>query len=173
MEGELAMAEASTTRLFAIEGEVEWPDTAEGAPEGWNSDKWATPWSVIHELEAEFGKFDVDVCCERHTAKAERYYTVDNDGLTLPWIGRVWCNPPYSDPLPWCRRAHEATASGEADLVVMLLPVATDTRWFHEWVWGKAEVRFVRGRIKFIGWMGTPIGTPKSPSMLAIYRKAA
>jgi phage N-6-adenine-methyltransferase len=139
-------------------------------PEGWTSDKWATPWEFVWGLEKEFGRFDTDPCCEPQTAKASNIYTIEDDGLTLPWTGRVFVNPPYSKPGPWCATAHSAIESGEASLVVMLLPATVDTGWFHDLVLPHAEVRFVRGRIRFLGWQGTPIGSPKSPSILAIYR---
>lgn len=137
-----------------------------GRPADWNSDKWATPPDIISRLEREFGAFDLDPCCEEHTAKAPTFYT--EGGLDKPWFGRVFLNPPYSNPRPWLDRAIAAKADGCT--VVALLPAATDTRWFHEAVAGHAEVRFLRGRIKWLGWEGTPIGSPKSPTIVAIYR---
>ena len=50
--------------------------------------------------------------------------------------------------------------------VVMLLPARTDTKWFHEYVLGRAEIRFIRGRIKFNGAQNAPF-----PSLLAIYKR--
>lgn len=141
-------------------------------PADWTSDDWSTPPEIVQEYAAEFGGFDVDPCCTPSTAKAPFFYTKADDGLKQPWAGRVWINPPYSDPTPWVQRAYEATKQGECDLVVMLLPAATDTGWFHDWVLEKAELRFRRGRIRFHGWQGTPIGSPKTPSIIAIYRHA-
>lgn len=140
-------------------------------PDDWTSDDWSTPPEIVHGFSAEFGPFDLDVCCRPDTAKALRFYTKADDGLARPWFGKVWMNPPFSDPSPWLRKAIEETLSGRADLVVALLPAATDTRWFHDLVLGKAEVRFRRGRIKFHGWMGTPIGSPKAGTVFAIYRR--
>lgn len=140
-------------------------------PEGWTSDKWSTPPEMVRELESEFGAFDLDPCCEEHTAKAPTFYT--RDGVEQPWFGNVWLNPPYSNPTPWLMRARHATETGEAELVVALLPGATDTAWFHEQVLPFAELRFIRGRVRFYGWMGTPIGGPRWPSLLAIYRRRA
>jgi phage N-6-adenine-methyltransferase len=142
-------------------------------PAGWSSDQWATPWPLVREMEAELGPFDLDPAAEPQTAKAPRFYTIEDDGLTRPWFGRVWLNPPYSKPRPWLERAHEATSMGKADLVAALLPASVDTRWFHETVLPYAELRFIRGRVRFLGWEGTPIPSPKAPSLLAIYRSAA
>jgi hypothetical protein len=88
--------------------------------------------------------------------------------LAQPWAARTWCNPPYSQKEKWLRKAILEAQRG--CLVVCLLPANTDTAWFHDLVLGKAEVRFFRGRIRFIGWKGTPIEQPRNGSLLAIYR---
>jgi phage N-6-adenine-methyltransferase len=135
-------------------------------PDDWSSDKWATPPELVQQLEEEFGAFDLDPCCEPHTAKAPTFYT--EGGLERPWFGRVFLNPPYSNPRPWLERAIKAKQNGHT--VVALLPACTDTKWFHDAVLGHAEIRFLRGRVKWLGWEGTPIGSPKSGTILAIYR---
>jgi phage N-6-adenine-methyltransferase len=141
-------------------------------PEWWSSDEWSTPLELFLELERQFGRFDLDACCRIESAKVGRFYTYEDDGLAKEWHGRVWLNPPYSKPAPWIQKALDETSVGRASLVVALLPVRTDTRWFHELVKGRAELQFIRGRVKWIGWRGTPIPNPKDPSMLAIYRSA-
>lgn len=138
-------------------------------PVGWNSDKWATPWPIVRQLEERYGVFDLDPCCEPHTAKAPTFYTAEDDGLAQPWFGNVFVNPPFSNPRAWCRRAIEAVRTGEADQVVMLLPAAVDTAWFHEIVWPNAELHFLRGRVRFLGWRGTPLPSPRAPSMVAVF----
>lgn len=140
-------------------------------PEWWTSDEWATPQSVVDMLGREFGPFDLDACCRPETAKASMYYTKASDGLTAHWFGCVYVNPPYSDPGPWIRRAVAAVGAGDARRVVMLLPASTDTNWFHDDVLPNADVYFVRGRIKFLGWQGAPIGSPKAGSIVAVFPK--
>lgn len=125
----------------------------------------------MRNLENEFGRFDLDPCCMPRTAKARCFFTPAIDGLAQPWHGRVFLNPPYSKPAPWLEKAAHEVGVGRADLVIALLPASTDTAWFHELVKTRAEVRFLRGRVKFLGWRGTPIGSPKMASMLAIYRQ--
>lgn len=139
-------------------------------PDWWTSDEWETPQAIVDGLEQEFGPFDLDPCAREETAKAPLYYTKEDNGLLQPWQGKVWLNPPYSNPKPWCQKATDETQAGRADLVVALLPAATDTGWFHDLVLPYAEVRYLRGRIRFLGWMGTPIGMPKAGNILAIYR---
>lgn len=148
------------------------PKNVAGRPEGWDSDQWATPWPIVRDLEREFGFFDLDPCAQPATAKAPKFFTPADDGLSLPWFGKVFMNPPYSMPGAWCKKAHEEVTSGLAELVVALIPASTDTRWFHEWVKERAQIRFVRGRVRFLGWEGTPIPAPKAPSIIAIYRRA-
>lgn len=139
-------------------------------PDWWSSDHWSTPQSIVDLLAADYGPFDLDPCCRVETAKAPKFYTPSDNGLVQPWTGRVWLNPPYSKPAPWLEKARHETRKGHCSVVVALLPVRTDTRWFHNLVNGVAEIRFLPGRIKWIGWQGTPIPNPKDPSMIAIYR---
>lgn len=59
-----------------------------------------------------------------------------------------WCNPPYDFVLrQWLRKAHES--AGQGAIVVRLVPVRTDTQWWHEYVLPHAEIRYLRGRLKF------------------------
>jgi hypothetical protein len=53
----------------------------------------------------------------------------------------------------------------------MLLPCATDTGWFHDLVLPHADLTFLRGRIRFLGWQGTPIGSPKAGTLIALFPK--
>lgn len=140
-------------------------------PEWWTSDQWATPPALIAELEQEFGAFDLDPCCRRETAKAPAWADKEINGLDKPWFGRVFLNPPYSDPGPWLEKACSEVESGRAALVVALIPCATETWWFHKFVWNRSELRFIRGRVRFHGWENTPVPSPRAPTMFAIYRK--
>ena len=58
------------------------------------SDEWGTPWEIVHAL----GEFDLDPCASNENHKAPEFYTKEDDGLAQIWRGRVWCNPPYSQP---------------------------------------------------------------------------
>lgn len=127
------------------------------------TDVWATPQDLFDRLNQEF-HFTLDVCALPENAKCERYYTPEQDGLKQPWDGVVWCNPPYSKGnIPkWLEKA-----SNEKCTVVMLLPVSTDTGWFHDYIYGKAEIRFIRGKVKF----GRAKWTARFPSMIVVFRK--
>lgn len=127
---------------------------------------YETPWDLVLSLSAEFGPFDVDVAASEANKKAPRCFTAEVDGLKQDWTGlRCWMNPPYGRmTAPFVKKAAESDA-----LTVALLPARTDTRWFHDHVYGKAEVRFLKGRVKF--WMdGKPTGQAgKFPSMIVIW----
>lgn len=131
------------------------------------TDLWATPQEFFDELDREF-HFNLDVCALPENAKCERYYTPEQDGLSQTWKGVIWCNPPYGREIgSWVRRAYLASAVGAAT-VVMLLPARTDTRWFHEYIYGRSntEIRFIRGRLHF----GGAKNAAPFPSMVVVFR---
>lgn len=130
------------------------------------TDEWETPDPLFKALDAEF-HFTLDACASPSNAKCFNYFTPENDGLSQPWIGVVWCNPPYGRQVQkWVEKAYKTAQAGDDD-VVMLLFAKTDTKWFHEYVYGKAEIRFIRGRIKFGGCQNNA----PFPSMIVIYRR--
>jgi phage N-6-adenine-methyltransferase len=161
------LAERPQRRDRQKKGQPQLVDVPSTKPAGWTSDCWGTPPEMVREMEAEFGPFELDPCATPETAKAPKFYTVFDNGLLLPWRGRVWLNPPYSDPTPWLQRAVAAQEDG--CLVVALLPASTDANWFHDLVLPNAEVRFIRQRVRFIGWRGTPIPSPIAPNLWAIF----
>src|SRR5262249_39145220 len=111
--------------------------------------------------------FDLDPCATAANAKAPRFYTRDDDGLRQPWTGRVFCNPPYGRVIAeWVAKA-KAAAATTAELVVLLVPARTDTRWWHEHV-ADAEGGFLPGRVRFVeAKSGAPF-----PSAVVVFRNA-
>lgn len=131
----------------------------------WKSEesRWATPQALFDTLNQEF-LFTLDPCADDMNHKCDRYYTEEQDGLLQDWTGEtVFCNPPYGKCL---KRWVEKCATEDAT-VVMLVPARTDTEWFHRWVYGKAEIRFIKGRLRF---NGSKTGAP-FPSMICVYRR--
>ena len=130
------------------------------------SEEWPTPQSFFDQLNEEF-RFTLDPCATRSNAKCGRYFTKRQNGLEQNWgRHRVFCNPPYGREMrAWARKCFEASRRGA--LVVLLAHARTDTRWFHDWVYGKAaEIRFVRGRLRF----GDGTQSAPFPSLVAVYR---
>ena len=130
-----------------------------------NTDLWATDQQFFNQVDAEFG-FTIDVCALPENAKCRHYYSPAVDGLRQSWVGTCWMNPPYGRTIgQWVKKAY--TSSLEGAKVVCLLPARTDTRWFHDYILGKAEVRFIKGRLKF----GGSKNSDPFPSMLVIFSK--
>jgi phage N-6-adenine-methyltransferase len=123
------------------------------------SDDWATPAAVYRELDAEFA-FDDDPCPLGELPTIGRM-----DGLAREWGRKIFCNPPYSQIPQFIEKARRSLMNG-TELVCFLLPARTDTAWFHDQLLGRAEIRFLRGRLKF---GGSKTSAP-FPSMIAILR---
>lgn len=128
--------------------------------------EWETPQEFFDQLNEEFG-FELDVCALPENAKCARYFTPEQDGLKQEWTGVCWMNPPYGREIgKWIRKAYESAQKNGA-IVVCLIPARTCTGWWHEYVMRAAEVRFVRGRLKF---GGTKENAP-FPSAVVVFKK--
>jgi hypothetical protein len=136
-------------------------------------DDRATTWEVFEPLHERFG-FTIDVAASKENAKLERFYSIEDDGLSKVWSGeRVWCNPPYSSIEPWVEKAafwshsHDSGvpakhSPGEnlwvepAELIVMLLPAnRTEQGWWQRWIepgrrGGMIQAEFLPGRMRFL-----------------------
>jgi len=112
---------------------------------------WETPPWLFELLHEEF-RFDVDAAASPENAKLPRFWTAADDGLAQSWTGlRVWCNPPYGGQVgAWVRAARQKVRAGTCPLAVLLVPVRTETRWWHEEAMNASEIRFVRGRVHFL-----------------------
>lgn len=143
------------------------------------SNDWETPASVFDPLDLEFC-FSLDAAASHENRKCEFYCTEEgtymaggtritrDNGLEKDWspYKTVWLNPPYSKWQVWVEKA--ATEAARGALVVALLPARTDTKAFHRYIWPfrDVEVRFVKGRITFVG---APNPAP-FPSMVVVFR---
>lgn len=124
--------------------------------------EWATPQDFFDKLDKEFN-FTLDPCATPENAKCKRFFTKEEDGLKQDWNNEiVFCNPPYGRDIKyWVEKGSNARGG----IVVMLLPARTDTKYFHEFIYHKAEIRFIKGRIKF----GGSKNSAPFPSMLVIF----
>ena len=104
---------------------------------------WLTPPEIIQKI----GEFDLDPCSpvKRPWDTAKRHYSIEDDGLSQPWEGRVWLNPPYGlQAWPWMSRLAD---HGDG---VAILFARTETRGFHRLVWERATaLLFLEGRLNF------------------------
>lgn len=129
------------------------------------TDLWATPQDFFDKLDKEF-HFTLDPCATPENAKCNLYFTIENNGLEQDWSGEiVFVNPPYGREIgKWVKKSYEEGIRQNTK-VVMLLPARTDTRWFHDYIYGKAKIRFIKGRLKF----GCSKNSAPFPSMVVIF----
>lgn len=135
--------------------------------------EWETPESVFTPLQKEFN-IALDVCACAANAKCKVYFDKKFNGLSSNWglvkeIGNedsaCWMNPPYGRGIEkWVKKAYDESLNGVT--TVALLPARTDTSWFHNYIHNKHEVRFLKGRIKFVD---APSTAP-FPSMIVIFK---
>ena len=132
------------------------------------TDEWATPQDFFDKLNDEF-HFTLDPCADEFNHKCQKYFTEQQNGLIQDWSGEtVFCNPPYGrETQHWVQKCFSEVYSGNCPCAVMLIPARTDTRWFHKYIYKKAEIRFIKGRLKF----GDSENAAPFPSMVVVFKK--
>ena len=118
-----------------------------------NGDSYSTPMCVVHWLEKDIiqCKFTLDPCAQKHTAKAEKFFTTLEGGLKQSWKGYiVFCNPPHSRGQAdrWLKKAYTSFVEDGVHSVV-LVRADTGTDWFRKWVPQATGVIFTE-RISFL-----------------------
>ena len=130
------------------------------------NDEWYTPPEIIHSL----GEFDLDpatsVEAHRLNKSAKKIYTVGDNGLLAAWEGRVWLNPPYSNPLI----QQFLVKMAEHNNGVALVFAKIEAKWFHDIVFRHAAaIKFLYARIRFFKSDGTRGMQTRNGSMLVAY----
>lgn len=132
-----------------------------------NRDDWETPQELWDELDREF-HFELDAAANEQNHKLANYYSegaLEKAWGLMPEDSYVWLNPPYGREIgKWVEKAYNESQNGAP--TVCLLPARTDTKWFHDFCLPYGEIRFIRGRLKFVG---APSSAP-FPSMIVIFR---
>ena len=130
---------------------------------------WETPTDLFSKLDDEF-HFTLDAASRATKHKCQKYYTAEDSAFDHEWGGEtVFCNPPYGRSVAeWVRKC-SMEASRKDTTVVMLLPARTDTRWFQQFILNRAEVRFLKGRLRF-ETNGVPGDSAPFPSMIVVMR---
>ena len=106
---------------------------------------WYTPPSIFELLNL---RFDLDCCAPTGGVPwipADQHYSLPQDGLTEPWFGKVWCNPPYGKETPKWLEKMNSHRNG-----VCLVFARTDTKWFHDYVSKADALLFLKGRVQFV-----------------------
>eukprot|EP00732_Lithocolla_globosa_P000881 Lithocolla_globosa_v1_NODE_347_length_4383_cov_3.684466.p3 type:complete len:135 gc:universal NODE_347_length_4383_cov_3.684466:3512-3916(+) len=118
---------------------------------------WQTPLDLYEKLDVEF-HFDFDPCPLNGT-----------NGLEIDWGQMNFVNPPYSNVGGFAKKCREEQLKGNES--VLLIPARTSTHYFHDWILPFAEVRFIRGRLKFRDSAGQTLQHAPFASILCVYRK--
>lgn len=129
-------------------------------------DEWLTPPHIVKAL----GTFDLDPCSpiDRPWDTALNHFTIEDNGLLLPWSGRVWCNPPYGlEAAEWLKKC-----SLHKNCIALIF-ARTETEMFFKFVWNEAHsVLFLQGRLFFHHVTGERAkSNAGAPSVLVSYNE--
>jgi phage N-6-adenine-methyltransferase len=124
------------------------------------NNQWYTPKEYIEAARAVMGDIDLDPASSEIANKvvnAKQIYTVEDDGLTKDWHGKVWLNPPYAGELIslFCNKIANHYKDGEVTEAIILVNNATETGWFNTLIIQASAVVFPKGRVKFYAPDGT------------------
>jgi len=150
--------------------------TYKGAPLQSDRQDWGTPPAFMEFLK-EVMSFEptLDAAASASNTKAPTFFdgSEDCDGLTNPWAGDVWLNPPFGNELPlWLEKCAQEIKREEVNQILVLIPARTDTKWFQEIVMRDAWlVYLIKGRFNFLHGDACEAANAPFPSMLVKYRK--
>ena len=117
--------------------------------------------------------FDLDVCCSRENVPAIHYYKYgEKDGLKEPWKKLNWCNPPFDECAKWIKKAYLEQQEGKE--TVMLIPVRSETRYWHDYILynPKVKIEWLRKGYSFINpETNQPMGIFKNALALVYFNK--
>lgn len=133
---------------------------------GTGENEWYTPQEYIDSARKVLGHFDLDPASSEHANThhvcALNFYTKEDNGLARDWFGRVWMNPPYSQPLitQFCEKLRADYESGDVIQAIALTHNYSDTGWFHHLAAVSRALCFTKGRVRF----EAPDGTKAAPT---------
>ena len=160
-EKQLAAVREANTSVTAALQVVGKPHVSNNSGEN----EWYTPLYIIERARKAMGAIDCDPASNalaNKNVKADVFYTAQQDGLTKKWRGRVWLNPPYSNPLcsQFCESVTSRFLNQEIEQACVLVNNATETEWFSKMHSASSAVCFLDGRVKYLDKTGTPANTP-------------
>jgi len=143
------------------------PETQSKPHVSFNSgnNEWYTPAEFIEAAREVMGAIDLDPASSEianERVRAEKFYTIDDNGLSYDWKGRVWMNPPYAGELigKFSEKIARHYADGDISEAIILVNNATETGWFQGMVKQATAVCFPKSRIKFLDVSGKPLLSP-------------
>lgn len=160
-------AHRARTRALRYADSVTLPD----APPDTTGDEAYTDPRIVTAARAALGQIDLDPasCAEaQRVVQAARWYGLDHpdpagrDGLTSPWAGRVWLNPPFSAPMPWVERLIAAYQAGAVPAAVLLVRGDPSTAYSQKLRGVAAASCWPSPRLQFWPWRMTAKGKRSS-----------
>lgn len=138
----------------------------------WNANDYKTPPELYKKALEFFGidKFDLDTCCTVENIPAREYCkNGQTDGLSVDWRAFNWCNPPFNECRKWIAKAYMESQKGNK--TAMLIPVRTETAYWHEFILynGDVSIEWLRKGYKFIDKDNNEMGVFKNPLALVYF----
>jgi hypothetical protein len=129
-------------------------DTTPHVAHNSGNNEWYTPEDIVEAARSVLGRIDLDPASSataNSVVKAKKFYTTDDDGLSMAWEGRVWMNPPYASDLVYrfCEKITACVKNGAIPEAVALVNNATETKWFQLMCSVASAICFPASRIKF------------------------
>jgi DNA N-6-adenine-methyltransferase (Dam)/Protein of unknown function (DUF3102) len=162
--------EAISEDAAAAINRVLWGNNLPMRGNGFN--EWCTPSDLIANARRVLGTIDLDPASHRYAQKivrAKRFFTREQDGLSRPWFGKVWCNPPYDrfSIGPFVDKLIGEIKAGRVSEAIMLTHNHTDALWFRRLADNADVVCFTSGRVKF--YDSDEIATPVQGQALSYF----
>lgn len=118
--------------------------------EGGNYNLWETPPLILKTIMKKYDIYPtLDVCASIQNTKFEKYFTLQDNSLEKEWDEDFFMNPPYSEITQWMQKAYTQHKKYNVNALILVF-AKTGVKWWHEYVEGKAEIHFQRGRIRFL-----------------------
>jgi DNA N-6-adenine-methyltransferase (Dam) len=165
--------ESSEPATFLAEAHVTHPEPANDnvSPAAYRTsftgeNEWYTPERHVELAREVLGTIDLDPASNdiaQATVKASKFFTIETNGLDKPWRGKVWMNPPYSQPeiVHFTDKLIAEYKAGNVKEAIILTHNSTDTKWFDVLFKSSGAICFTTGRVKFV----SPKGEFAAPAM--------
>lgn len=167
-DGELMRDAGELAKVRAADEAEAKRELGPGKDTAGDGDEWYTPEWIVERARQTMGGFDLDPASNVYAnkvVKATNTYTIEDDGLSLDWYGRVLLNPPYSNTTKWVERLLNEYELGNVSEAVLIVKAKTAAYWF--WPLWQHAICFVLGKVSFtpgpgvkgagVGWTGTAV----------------
>ena len=135
--------------------------------------EYKTPFALYNKAFQRWGieQFGLDTCCSDENIPAQKYYKEGvDDGLTNSWENYSWCNPPFNQCIKWIKKAYNENIKDDKK-IVMLLPVRTETKYWHDYILfnKRVTIQWLRKGYKFLNKNDEEMGIFKNALCLVYF----